>query len=261
MTKAENAQSKKCKDYGLVSVIMPNYNGAKFIRQAVDSVLGQTYTNLELLVVDDCSTDSSLVILSEYKDERLRVIKNKVNSGAAISRNNAIKNARGRWIAFLDSDDKWHKDKLLKHIEFMCQNDLAFSFTNYLVVDENEKQTSIFCPSKDVYTYKEILKHCYVGCSTAVYDSNKTGKVYMPTNAPKREDFACWLQILKNHNGVCFHKCLTTYRITSKSVSSNKLKMIKYQWRVYRKVEKIGFFKSIYYMMNWAVLGFFKYKK
>ena len=187
----------KITDYGLVSIIMPNYNSAKFIRQTVESVIAQTYENWELIIVDDCSKDESMEIVAQLGDERIRVMRNEVNSGAAVSRNHAIEAARGRWIAFLDSDDLWEADKLTRHIGFMVDNGVAFSFTHYAVLNSHNELVTVFKPAKDTYDYTMILKHCYIGCSTVIYDSEKLGKCYMPTDAIKREDFACWLKILK----------------------------------------------------------------
>ena len=185
-------------DYGLVSIIMPNYNSAKFIKDTIDSVVAQTYKNWELIIVDDCSSDSSLEIIQQYNDNRIHVIKNSSNSGAAISRNNALDVANGRWIAFLDSDDLWDKNKLYKHLQFMAQSKSSFSFTHYSVMNNENELITEFSPSKDIYNYDTILKHCYIGCSTVIYDSKKIGKIYMPTDAIKREDFSCWLKILKS---------------------------------------------------------------
>ena len=247
--------------YGLVSIIMPNYNSQKYVEKTIKSVLAQTYQNWELLFVDDCSTDKSLEIARSFNDDRIKIFQNEENSGAAISRNRAISEAKGRWIAFLDSDDLWQEDKLLKHVAFMAENDVAFSCTPYSVINDDGDEISVFSPKEDKYTYKDILKHSYIGCLTVIYDSDKVGKVYMPDNAVKREDLACWLQILKTGTDVvCFHENLSTYVVHQNSVSSNKLKMAKYQWRVYRKVEKLSLLKSLYYLAHWAVLGFFKYR-
>ena len=245
----------------LVSIIMPNYNGAKYVRESIDSIIAQSYENWELLFVDDCSTDESLKIVESYNDKRIRILQNETNLGAAISRNNAIREAKGKWIAFLDSDDVWDKDKLSKHLEYMSKNQVEFSCTSYFVVDEQNKPIKEFAPAKDEYGYYDILKHCYIGCSTVIYDCEKIGKVYAPENAPKREDFACWLSILKNGKKVaCFHESLTTYRLRKGSVSSNKFGLIKYQWNVLRRVEKISLVKSAYYMVHWAIKGFLKYR-
>lgn len=248
-------------DHGLVSIIMPNYNSEEYIKETVESVIAQTYENWELIIVDDCSTDRSLEVVASLNDPRIRVISNESNSGAAVTRNRAIDEAKGRWIAFLDSDDLWNKDKLTAHLGFMVENEAAFSFTSYHVVDNGGQTITEFAPQKDTYDYKAILKHCYIGCSTVIYDSERLGKVYMPTDAIKREDFACWLRILRTgEKAVCFHESMTTYRVRGNSVSSNKLKMVKHQWNVYRKVEKISLIKSAVYMMHWAVMGVLKYR-
>lgn len=261
LNKSETHECETDIDYGLVSIIMPNYNSGEFIKETIDSVLAQTYTNWELIIVDDCSTDDSLAIVKRYADDRIRIIKNEENSGAAISRNRAIESAMGRWIAFLDSDDLWSSNKLSKHLKFMAETNTAFSFTHYLVLNSENQIINEFTPSKDEYAYVDILKHCSIGCSTVIYDSERLGKRYMPPEAVKREDFACWLQILKEKTrAVCFHELLTTYRIHNNSVSSNKFHMIKFQWNVYRRVEKLSFFKSLYYIAHWAIRGVLKYR-
>lgn len=255
----DDTQSSENRD--LVSIIMPNYNGSKYLRETIDSVISQTYTNWELLFVDDCSTDDSLDIVRSYGDQRIKILQNEQNSGAAVSRNRAIEAASGRWIAFLDSDDIWHCEKLSRHLEFMVERNSKFSFTHYYVVDENGAQTAQFCPRLDKYDYNTILKHCYIGCSTVIYDREALGTFFMPEDAVKREDFACWLRILRT--GVCadcLEEALTSYKIHGNSVSSNKIKMIKYQWNVYRRVEKLSFIKSVYYMVHWAIKGVLKYR-
>lgn len=247
-------------DYGLVSIIMPNYNSEKYLESTIKSVLAQTYNNWELIFVDDCSTDNSLRLVNSFHDERIKVLKTELNSGAATSRNLAIKIARGKWIAFLDSDDLWVPEKLEKQIAYMQNNNISFSFTDYSVIDENDKVISTFKPKIDKCSYKDILKHNCIGCLTAIYNADKLGKVLMPVDAVKREDLACWLSILKNGElAYCLHECLALYKVHSNSVSSNKFKMIKYQWLVYRKIEKLNIFKSMYYMVCWAISGVLKY--
>lgn len=247
----------------LVSIIMPNYNGGKYLKETLESVLAQTYTNWELLFVDDCSTDNSLEIINEYqaRDERIKIFKKEKNTGAAQSRNYALREAKGRWIAFLDSDDLWREDKLEKQINFMKENECAFSFSWYEVINAESEKLNAFCPNQKEYTYKDILKHCSIGCLTAVYDREIIGIVYMPVEAIKREDFACWLSILRNgKTAKCLPETLAFYRVHSNSVSSNKFKMIKWQWNVYRKVERLSFIKSCYYMAHWAIKGVLKYR-
>lgn len=254
-------QRNSIDDYGLVSIIMPNYNSEKYVEATVRSVLAQTYQNWELLFVDDCSLDASLELISAFQDERIRIFSMKENGGAALARNKAIEEAKGKWIAFLDSDDLWMPEKLEKQITYMHENNIAFSHTDYDVVDENNTIISKFKPKLDVCKYKDILKHNHIGCLTVIYDSDKLGKMFMPTNATKREDLACWLSILKRgEKAYCLHECLAQYKIHSNSVSSNKFKMMKYQWQVYRRVEKINILKSIYYLACWAVMGVFKYR-
>lgn len=257
----ELSKEEMIPDYGLVSIIMPCYNAADYIKASIDSVVAQTYRNWELIIVDDCSTDISPEIIRQQTDSRIRMIENSANCGAAVSRNKAIEAAAGRWIAFLDSDDLWEQDKLSKQLQFMTQADAPFSFTHYSVLNNRDEWVTDFTPAKDVYSYTTILKHCYIGCSTVIYDRERLGKVYMPADAAKREDFACWLSILRSGvNATCFHECLTTYRVHSNSVSSNKFKMARYQWNVYRKTEKLSWLRSLYYMAYWAVLGVLKYK-
>lgn len=248
-------------DYGLVSIVMPNYNSEKYLKATIESVLAQTYTNWELLFVDDCSTDNSLEIVRSYSDSRIKILQNEQNSGAAVSRNYALREAKGKWIAFLDSDDLWKPEKLERQLAYMQDNGISFSYTDYEVIDENNKIISTFKPSLDVCHYKDILKHNYIGCLTVIYDSEKLGKVFMPTNAPKREDLACWLSILRSgEKAYCLHECLAQYKVHANSVSSNKFKMMKYQWQVYRKVEGINVFKSLYYLSSWAIMGVLKYR-
>ena len=247
-------------DYGLVSIIMPNYNSEKYVEETIKSVLAQTYQNWELIFVDDCSTDSSLDIVRSFGDDRIKIFQNEVNSGAAVARNKAIEAANGRWIAFLDSDDLWEQNKLATQLEFMIEEKCSFSFTHYYF-DKNDSDLREFSPKRDEYDYNDILKHCYIACPTVIYDSSILGKVYMPTEAVKREDFGCWLRILKqNVNAHCLHKCLTTVKIHTDSVSYDKAKMIKYQWNVYRNVEKISIVKSIFCMVHWAIKGVLKYR-
>lgn len=263
MLVAENTLEPKHStvDYGLVSIIMPNYNSEKYVEVTVKSVLAQTYQNWELLFVDDRSTDASLELVNAFQDERIRIFSMKENGGAALARNKAIEEAKGKWIAFLDSDDLWMPEKLEKQIAYMQNNGIYFSYTDYEVIDESNAVISTFKPRLDVCKYKDILKHNHIGCLTVIYDSDKLGKVFMPTNATKREDMACWLSILKKgEEAHCLHECLAQYKVHSNSVSSNKFKMMKYQWRVYRRVEGINVFKSAYYLACWAVMGALKYR-
>lgn len=245
----------------LVSVIMPSYGSEKFISKSIDSVLLQTYDNWELIIIDDCSPDESNKIIKEYlsKYSRIKFVKLEKNSGAAVARNKGIEIAKGRFIAFLDSDDLWLPEKLEKQISFMKDNDLAFTYSSYMLVDEMDKNIGKFI-IKPKISYSSMLKTCSVGCLTAIYDSDKLEKVYMPLIL-KRQDYGTWLKILKNiktAKGIL--EPLAIYRIRSNSLSSNKLKASVYQWKIYREVEKLDVFRSLYYFINYAINGFLKYR-
>lgn len=245
----------------LVSIIMPVFNSEAFVAKSIDSVIEQTYQNWELIIVDDNSTDNSLKIVKEYceKDARIKLINNKETLGAARSRNKALDAAKGRWISFLDSDDLWARQKLETQIKYMIENSYAFTCSNYYVIDEQGKIKSVYKCKKNKLNYRDILKTNSIGCLTAVIDREKCGVPYMPENAVKREDLACWLKLLRKEKyAYLIEEELAYYRV-HKSVSSNKTEMAKYQWRVYRKVEKINIFMSFYYLLNWMIRGLRKY--
>ena len=248
-------------DSGWVSIIMPNYNGEKYLPESIGSVIAQSYTNWELLVVDDCSTDRSVDLIEKYVagNPKIFLFRNERNVGAAGSRNRALEQAKGRWIAFLDADDVWLPQKLERQLRFMQDRGCSLSFTDYLVIDEFSEEKALFVPSKEEYTYQNILRKNDIGCLTVIYDADAIGKYPMPEKAVKREDYACWLAILKGCNGYCLHDPLAKYRVHS-SVSSNKIKMAKYQWNVYR-LEKVCFPKAVWYMCCWAFFGLHKYKR
>lgn len=237
----------------LVSVITPTYNSSNFIVDTVISVLKQTYQNFELIIVDDCSTDNTWEIIQELqlKDTRIRTFKMNRNSGAALTRNFAIERANGNFIAFLDSDDLWMKNKLELQVQFMLQNEYAFTYTDYLIIDEEGRdiKRTVSCP--EIMDYNKLLKNTIIGCLTVMIDVNKLGKPIMPNIQP--EDTALWLKILQNgHKAYCINETLAKYRIVSNSVSSNKIEVSKKMWRVYRHSENIGFFKSLWYFSNYA---------
>jgi len=244
----------------LVSIITPSYNSEKFIAKTIESVMTQTYENWEMIIVDDCSQDNSNEIIENYmqQDKRIKLIKLDKNSGPAIARNTAIKQAKGRYIAFLDADDLWLPEKLEKQINFMNYNDLAFTYSAYKIIDESDNDLGWFVPPATA-TYDSLLKTNYIGCLTAIYDSQKLGKIYMP-KILKRQDYALWLKILKQikqTKGIT--EPLAVYRIRQNSVSSNKIKAAKYNWIIYREFEKLGFFKSVYYFIHYIYNGLKKY--
>ncbi len=246
-----------------VSIIMPSYRSEVFLPMALDSVLSQTFKEWELIVVDDCSPDYSNKIIKEYmkRSSKIKLIQLENNSGPAVARNRAIEAARGRYIAFLDSDDLWHHKKLEKQIDFMQSHNIALSYTSYYKI--GEESGGIIGEVKAIrrVNYGELLKQNVIGCSTAIYDAEKLGKTYMP-NILKRQDFALWLKILKKISyAYGLDESLTHYRVRSTSVSSNKVFAAKYTWKLYREVEKLPIYKAIYYFIWYACKSILKYKK
>lgn len=225
----------------LVSVVMPAYNCAAYIAEAIDSVLRQTYENWELLIVDDGSEDGTAEVVGRYTDPRIRYSRNPENSGAAVSRNNGIAAAGGEYIAFLDSDDVWLPEKLERQIAFMRQNGIAFCCAAYEKMDEAGKRTGRKCvPPKKVGYTGCLLYGNSIGNSTAVYDCKKLGRVYAP-DIKKRNDFALWLKVLRLEER-CFgmRDVLACYRVRAGSISSDKRSLFRYQWELYRKVEGLS---------------------
>lgn len=245
----------------LVSIITPSFNSVNYICHTIESILNQGYTNWELIIVDDCSTDNSREVIQSYvnQDSRIKLICLKQNSGAAVARNTGIENAIGRFIAFLDSDDTWHPEKLEQQVSFMLKNDYAFTYTQYHQVNENgDTVGELYFPLRT--NYRNLLKTCVIGCLTAMYDTHKIGKVYFPL-IRKRQDFALWLKILKQVDyAYCVPQDLASYTVRSDSISANKWKAAQYNWRLYRNIEKLNIFSSIYYFLNYAIRGILRTK-
>lgn len=246
---------------GLVTIITPAYNAAAYISETIESVLAQTYTNWEMLIVNDCSKDNTVEIVQSYveKDKRIKLINLKQNSGAAAARNTAIQNAKGRYIAFLDSDDLWKKEKLQKQLNFMQQNSYAFTFTGY----ENFKETKENIQNKvkvpQSLNYKQALKGNKIGCLTVMLDRTQIQNIHFITQ--KHEDYILWLNILKQGiTAYGINEKLALYRTgNSKSISSNKLQSALWTWNVYRESQKLSIAKSMYYMLFYMVTGLKKH--
>lgn len=240
----------------LISIITPLYNCSAFLDKTVQSVLSQTWLNWELIMVDDCSTDNSFELGESYseQDSRIKVIRLSENSGAAVARNTAIKAARGRYIAFLDSDDQWLPHKLEVQLRFMEESDIAFSYAAYDKINEQgDVVGTVGVPER--VSYSDLLKVCSIGCLTAMYDTRKLGKVYMP-EIRKRQDLGLWLRILKKESyayGV--QQVLGRYQLRLNSISANKLSAAQYTWRLYREVEKLNLLVASYYFSHYAVNG------
>ena len=238
----------------LVSIIMPTYNCAKFIGKTIESVIAQTYENWELIIVDDCSKDNTEEVVSKYKDNRIKYHRLENNSGAAVARTEAMKKASGRYMAFLDSDDLWKKDKLEKQLEFMNKNNYNFTCTEYEQIDEEGNKLNKVIKVKKRADYNRILLDCPVGNSTVMYNVEKLGKFEVP-NIRKRNDDALWLQILKKEKYIYgMPDILMEYRIRSNSISSNKLSLVKYHWQLYREIEHLSVFRSVFHICWWGMI-------
>lgn len=207
---------------GLVSIIMPSWNTARFIRESIDSVRNQTYTNWELLIVDDCSTDNTDEIVVSYSDERIRYFKNEKNSGAALTRNRAMREARGEWIAFLDSDDLWTPEKLERQLQFMKENNYIFSYHEYVKIDEESKPLNIYVSGPEVVTKHKMYNYGYPGCLTFMYSAKAMGLIQIK-DIKKNNDYAILLKLCKKADCYLLKENLAEYRIRKKSISHDKL--------------------------------------
>ncbi len=248
----------------LVSIITPLYNGERFLSQTIESVLAQTYSDWEMLIINDGSKDNSESIAREYaaRDTRIQVF-NQPNGGSAAARNNGIRRAQGRYIALLDADDLWEPTFLEMQLGLMKETGAQLVCGAHKRIDEhNHEILAPFYPPK-VIGYKELLKTCSITCLTGLYDTKEHGKVYLHEEFKSlRDDYIFWLEIIKKV-GKCYgnQEIVGAYRILGSSVSRNKKKVIKPQFRVYREVEKLNIFSSVYYLCCWAWNGFIKYKK
>ena len=249
-------------DNGKVSIIMPVYNSEKYIVDSIESVLKQTYSNWELLLVDDGSSDGSLEIIKKYAkvDQRIVVLQHDNNKGLPTARNTGIEKATGKYLAFLDSDDLWAEEKLEMQTSFMIKNDYGMTFTTYQRMDENgvvNGKVRVAIPKAD---YKTILWKHPMGILTVMIDMEKTGKPIFE-NWKKCEDYSLWLKLIKlTKYAFGLDELLAYYRVRNSSLSSNKLALVKYHWRIYRRQEKINVFKSTILIINTGLMRIFKTK-
>lgn len=244
-----------------VSIITPCYNASKFLDTTIGCVLSQTYENWEWLITDDGSTDGSLEILKKLNDERIIVLEIKKNVGAGGARNESLKNATGRYITFLDSDDFWERDFLEQTITFLKDNHYELAYSSYARCDENLNPRLQPYVANTVVTFQNLLKTCRLSLLSSMYDSRRVGKFYFPEGS-KREDHVMWLNLLKEiPEGRPLNQCLSKYRMHPASVSRRKTEVIKDQYLVYKDYMKFSTLKSLYYTAHWAVNGYFKYSR
>lgn len=240
-----------------ISIITPVYNCEKLIDKTIECVIKQSYPNWELLLVDDCSTDNSTDIIEKYmkNDSRIKYFKLKENSGAAIARNYALEKASGDFVAYLDSDDLWKKDKLEKQINFMINNNYAFSCTSYEKIDENGASKNKIIKMPKRINYNAYLRNTIIQTVGVMVNLNIIDKklLIMP-NIRRRQDAATWCQILKEgYDCYGMDEALAYYRVVSNSLSSNKIKAMKGTWFLYRKIEKLSLVKSIFCFEGYAL--------
>ena len=222
-----------------VSIITPLYNSEKYIADAIDSVLLQSYHDFELIIIDDCSKDNSVAKVKNYTDIRIQLICLKENKGAGIARNKGIDAAKGRYIAFLDSDDSWLPNKLEKQVHFMKTQNISFCFSSFLLMNESGETLKKYREALPKVDYTRMLKNNYIGCLTAIYDTDVLGKIYM-TEHKKRQDWGLWLKILsKTKWAYSIQEPLASYRLSNKSLSHDKWNLIRPNYLFYR--DQIGF--------------------
>lgn len=246
----------------LVSIIMPSYNTAQYIEKTIKSVLDQKYTNWELIIVDDCSTDNTDEVVKKYlNDKRIKYLKNEQNSGAAISRNRALRAARGQWIAFLDSDDLWMPEKLEKQICFMKEKGYFFSYTDYEEINAEGNRTGTFVTGPKKITKTGMYNYCWPGCLTVMYDATKVGLIQI-SDIKKNNDYAMWLKVCKKADCYLLDECLGQYRKGRVgSVSTHSIKtMIGWHYRLFHEAEGMSIIESLLNTGRNMAFGVYKKK-
>lgn len=223
-------------DYGQVSVVMPAFNASLFISEAIRSVLSQTYSNLELIIIDDCSTDNTVKIVETFTDPRIRLIRNSKNSGISVSRNKGINSAKGEWIAFLDSDDIWREEKIEKQLLLYEESPEAkLIFTASSFINERGERLKYELNVPKTINRKDLLKQNLISCSSVLVKKELMIKYPMPVSLKSmHEDFAVWLSVLNEEKyAYAVQEPLLIYRVSSGSKSGNKLKAAQMNWNTY----------------------------
>ncbi len=246
----------------LVSIITPAYNAERHIKYTIESVMKQDYNNWEMLIIDDGSKDTTKFIIEGFVkiDKRIKLISLTENKGVAYARNVGLKEAKGKYIAFLDSDDLWYPHKLSTQINFMNKNGYAFTFSSYEIIDNEGRKLNKVIKAPEVVDYKRLLRGNPIGCLTVILDREKIGDFEMPNI--KHEDFATWLEITKRgFIAYGISEPLALYRRSNKSVSSNKIKSAFWTWNIYRHHQKLCFIKSIKCLCWYVFFYLMKYYK
>ena len=244
----------------LVSIIMPSYNCGKYVEKTIHSVQAQTYQNWEIIFMDDCSNDDTIKRVSELleQDSRIKLFQNHINSGAAVSRNDALREAKGRWIAFLDSDDIWEPTKLEKQIRFMEENDYAFSYTGYQEIDSDSKPTGVFISGPKHVSKQGMYNFCWPGGLTVMYDAEKVGLIQIE-DIKKNNDYAMWLKVCKKADCYLLDEDLFGYNKHQGSVSdANPFTLLKWHYILWRQEMHYSKMGALYYTFLNGIAGLYK---
>lgn len=245
----------------LVSVVIPYFKKKKFIKQSLMSVLKQTYKNLEIFIIYDDSDKEDLPFIKKLKllDKRISLIINKKSLGAGLSRNIAIKKAKGKYISFLDADDLWDRKKIEFQLSFMKKNNLLISHSDYKIIDTNDKVLAIR-KAKQFNSVNQLLKSCDIGLSSVVLQKKILVKNCIFPKLKTKEDFVLWLKILKKGIRIgSINKSLMYWRKLDKSLSSSTAQKLYDGFKVYNKFMKFNFFKSMY-LLTCLSINFLKKK-
>lgn len=246
----------------LVSIITPTYNCGPFIARTIESIQKQTYKNWEMIIVDDCSKDNTKEIVDQYAkdDPRIQYHCLEKNSGAAVARTTAMEIAKGSYMAFCDSDDVWTENKLERQIAWMKENGYSFSCTTYDQIDEEDNSLGKVIKAPKRISYDRQLLDAPIGNSTVIYDVEAMGKFKVP-DIKKRNDDALWFQLYKVEK-YCYglDEILAHYRIRKGSISSNKVQLIKYHWKLYREICHLSVIRSAFHCCVWVFLKVFRIK-
>lgn len=242
----------------LVSIIMPAYNSSAFIADSIRSVLQQTYSKWELIIIDDCSSEPIAPIIQSFQDDRIHYIRLIQNSGVAAARNVGISKAKGRYIAFLDSDDIWLKNKLREQLQFMKTFHVGFSYTHY-----RQFKDKMCAPGKEIQTrdfvgYHNLLHGNDIACLTVMIDRQIFPRIEMPN--VHHEDYVTWLNLLRQGwQAYSLHRDLARYRKTISSLTGSKWTSMKWTWEVYRNTQHLSIVQSVYCFLFYAIRGLRKH--
>lgn len=244
-----------------VSVIIPVYNAARFLDRTLGSIFAQTYKNIEIVLVDDCSKDESAEIIARYQKEHPEVVYHlqETNQGAAVARNTALELAKGRYVAFLDSDDMWYPEKIERQITLMKEKDAAFCYTAIEMVNNDDEVVKKKRKVKEKINYRFLLHNTMIATSSVLIDRKQTGDFRMPLRRGG-QDYATWLMLLRDGTvAYGINEALVKYRVGNSSLSSNKFKSIKQVWQIQTQDEKIGKISALFHVVCFSINALIKY--